>query len=53
MESSRGDKGLDILIYTLGLPITGENPVPPEAAGKVRQMADAWVEWGKLQGLIS
>jgi hypothetical protein len=32
--------------------ITEENPVPPEAAGKVRQMAQAWVEWGKQQGLI-
>ena len=26
--------------------ITGENPVPPEAAGKVRLMADAWIRWG-------
>jgi hypothetical protein len=30
--------------------ITQENPVPPEAAGKVRQMADAWVAWGKQRG---
>lgn len=27
--------------------ITEENPVPPEAAGKVRLMARAWVEWGE------
>jgi hypothetical protein len=27
--------------------ITQENPVPPEAAGKVAAMARAWVEWGK------
>jgi hypothetical protein len=32
--------------------ITEENPVPPEAAGKVRQMADAWVEWGRGRGLV-
>jgi hypothetical protein len=33
--------------------ITQENPVPPEAAGKVRQMAEAWVEWGKQQGYVA
>jgi hypothetical protein len=32
--------------------ITEENPVPPEAAGKVRAMAQAWIEWGKRQGLL-
>jgi hypothetical protein len=32
--------------------ITGENPVPPEAAGKVRLMAQAWVEWGKQHGFL-
>jgi hypothetical protein len=26
--------------------ITGEDPVPAEAAGNVRLMADAWVQWG-------
>ena len=31
--------------------ITEENPVPP-AAGKVREMARAWVDWGKRQGLL-
>ncbi len=30
--------------------ITDENPVPSEAAGKVRLMAQAWIEWGKRQG---
>jgi hypothetical protein len=30
--------------------ITDENPVPPEAAGRVRLMADAWIEWGKRHG---
>ncbi len=33
--------------------ITDENPVPPEAAGKVRLMAQAWVDWGKQHGLIT
>jgi hypothetical protein len=32
--------------------ITEENPVPREAAGKVRLMAQAWVEWGKQHGFI-
>ena len=33
--------------------ITEENPVPAEAAGKVRQMAEAWIEWGKRHGFIT
>jgi hypothetical protein len=33
--------------------ITGEDPVPPEAAGMVRLMADAWVKWGQEHKLIS
>ena len=32
--------------------ITGENPVPPTAAGKVRLMAEAWIDWGKQHGPI-
>lgn len=32
--------------------ITEENPVPPAAAGNVRQMAQAWLDWGKQQGLL-
>lgn len=32
--------------------ITEQNPVPPEAAGKVRLMAQAWVQWGEQQGLL-
>jgi hypothetical protein len=30
--------------------ITGTNPVPPEAAGKVGDMTDAWLRWGVEQG---
>ena len=33
--------------------ITEANPVPPEAAGKVRLMAQVWIDWGKQQGYIS
>ena len=32
--------------------ITGENPVPAADRGKVQKMADAWVAWGREQGLI-
>ena len=32
--------------------ITEANPVPPEAAGKVRSMAQAWINWGKQRGFI-
>jgi len=27
--------------------ITGENPVPTAARGKIREIAKAWVEWGQ------
>ena len=30
--------------------ITEENPVPPEAEGQVRLMAQAWIEWGQQRG---
>src|SRR6266404_5895121 len=33
--------------------ITDESPVPPEAAGKVRQMTQAWIDWGKQRGLLA
>src|SRR5262249_45788135 len=32
--------------------ITEANPVAPAAAGNVRQMAQAWLDWGKQQGLL-
>lgn len=31
--------------------ITGADPVPTEDRGKVRKMAEAWLRWGKEQGL--
>lgn len=30
--------------------ITGEDPVPPANRGKVRRMAQAWLEWAERQG---
>lgn len=30
--------------------ITGENPVPKEKWGKLRQMAEMWIQWGKARG---
>jgi hypothetical protein len=33
--------------------ITDENPIPEEARGYVDRMADAWVAWGKREGIIS
>ena len=33
--------------------ITDENPVPAEAAGKVRVMAQAWIDWGRQRGLLT
>jgi len=33
--------------------ITLENPVGREMAGKVEQMANAWIEWGIAQGIIT
>ena len=33
--------------------ITEENPVPPEARGNVRHMAQAWLEWGKQKGIVA
>ncbi len=33
--------------------ITGENPVPPESAGIVAEMRQAWLAWGQAQGMYS
>jgi hypothetical protein len=30
--------------------ITGANPVPEKSRGKVKEMAAAWLEWGRKQG---
>lgn len=32
--------------------ITGEDPVLPEQRGRIKQMAEAWLEWGRQQGYL-
>jgi hypothetical protein len=32
--------------------ITGANPVPSESAGKLAEMAEAWIRWGEAQGYL-
>jgi hypothetical protein len=32
--------------------ITGESPAPPELAGHVGAMAEAWLDWGCRQGYV-
>ncbi len=32
--------------------ITGQNPVPPEAQGKMKAIASAWLAWGRANRLI-
>ncbi|MEG4515881.1 MULTISPECIES: hypothetical protein [unclassified Microcoleus] len=32
--------------------ITGENPIKPEQRGRVKQMASAWIEWGRDRGYV-
>lgn len=32
--------------------ITGEDPVPPESHGNVREMAGAWLLWGRERGYL-
>jgi hypothetical protein len=38
-------------LWVWALPrITGENPVPFTDAGYIREMGEAWVQWGKQKG---
>jgi hypothetical protein len=32
--------------------LTGKNPVPESSRGRVREMAEAWLDWGRRRGLI-
>lgn len=32
--------------------ITGEDPVPPDQRGRIKQMTEIWLRWGKEQGYI-
>ncbi len=33
--------------------ITGENPVPAENSGNVNAAAEAWLQWGRREGLVA
>lgn len=33
--------------------ITGEDPVPPDQRGKIREMTAAWLQWGREQGYVA
>ena len=32
--------------------LTGVDPVPKENAGKIKLMAQAWLEWGRQKGFV-
>lgn len=32
--------------------ITGEDPVPADSRGRMREMAEAWLSWGRERGYI-
>ena len=32
--------------------ITGENPAPEDAAGDAEAMTEAWISWGRANGLV-
>jgi len=32
--------------------ISAENPVPKESRGRIKEMADAWLAWGKEKGYV-
>jgi hypothetical protein len=32
--------------------ITGENPVPSDVNGDMRRIREAWLEWGRREGLL-
>jgi hypothetical protein len=32
--------------------LTGANPIPAEAAGDLPRMTDAWLQWGRAQGIL-
>src|SRR5262249_25632314 len=43
------ENNLDHWFWAL-IAITGANPVPPESRGKFKEMAEAWLEWGRKYG---
>ena len=32
--------------------ITGASPVPPESRGRIREMTQAWLDWGERNGYV-
>lgn len=32
--------------------ITGEDPVPAERRGNMKEMAEIWLEWGRQRGYV-
>ena len=32
--------------------ITGQDPVPPESRGKIKAVAEAWLEWGRKNDIL-
>lgn len=40
-------------LWVWALPeITGEDPVPPEDAGNITRMSEAWLRWGREKGRL-
>jgi hypothetical protein len=33
--------------------ITGADPIPEASRGNIREMAEAWIRWGRHEGLLS
>lgn len=33
--------------------ITSENPVEPTLQGRMQEMSDAWIDWGRQRGMIA
>jgi hypothetical protein len=49
-ELANGDP--DHWFIALWITTKGANPVPPKSRGNMREMARAWIEWGKKEGLL-
>jgi hypothetical protein len=32
--------------------VSGEDPVPPQSRGKIQEMANAWLKWGREKGHV-
>jgi hypothetical protein len=45
------ERELDHWFWALGS-ISGENPVPAESEGKMKEMARIWLEWGRKKGYV-